>query len=675
MSAVLPFPDLNLMPDSLASISSSSAIGITAGELPVPKLTVKAEPIEECQIQNPSESISLHGAFSDSNVTPPPPSSSSDQSANSNLYAEYNRVSNLFYSAFGNQGFNEFLPTNSVSGAITAVPDNQNHLPLAVHAPPECWGNRVSTNAVSSRPTPQKLRRPQELGRIVNLGHEQQKHHRELVKRTRMTYEALRIHIIAEEMRRSPRRKPRADTKAATLMKQRQLWLNQTRHIVGSIPGIEIGDIFFYRAEMCVLGLHGQPQAGIDFLTSQRSSNGEPIATSVIVSGGYEDDEDTGEVVVYTGHGGQDKFHRQCQDQRLEGGNLAMERSRHYGIEVRVIRGLKYENSVSAKVYVYDGLYKIVEHWLDPGKSGFRVFKFRLVRIEGQPTMGSVMMKLAERLRKTPLEVRPNGYIRWDKACEKENVAVYLYNDVDGDQEPLYFDYLARSIITSAQGVSGCECKGSCSSDDCFCVRKNGGEVAYDDNGVLLRGRSVVFECGGSCKCGPSCKNRVAQKGLRHRLEVFRSREGGGCWSVRTLDVIQAGAFICEYAGIILTREQGAMMSMNGDDMIYPGGFIAKWRSWGDLSDVGVVKPEYPSLPPLDFVMDVSTMRNVAYYIRYSRDPNVMVQFVLYDHNDLRYPRVMLFAMENIAPLTELSLDYVLADEPKAKGKLLAICN
>jgi hypothetical protein len=39
---------------------------------------------------------------------------------------------------------------------------------------------------------------------------------------------------------------------------------------------------------LCVVGLHMQIQAGIDYLPKSRCSNGEPIATSVIVSGGYE---------------------------------------------------------------------------------------------------------------------------------------------------------------------------------------------------------------------------------------------------------------------------------------------------------------------------------------------------------------------------------------------------
>ncbi|KAL4381798.1 hypothetical protein AHAS_Ahas04G0169500 [Arachis hypogaea] len=45
--------------------------------------------------------------------------------------------------------------------------------------------------------------------------------------------------------------------------------------------------------ELCVLGLH-----------ASMSPNNEPITTSVIVFGGYEDDMDEGDVIIYTGQGG-----------------------------------------------------------------------------------------------------------------------------------------------------------------------------------------------------------------------------------------------------------------------------------------------------------------------------------------------------------------------------------
>ncbi|XP_010413894.1 PREDICTED: histone-lysine N-methyltransferase family member SUVH2-like [Camelina sativa] len=659
MSTVMPFPDLNLMPDS-----QSSTAGTTAGDTVVTgNLEVKAEPVEELQT---------------------PPSSTSDQSAsNDHLIAEFIRISKLFRSAFKPwqvEGLDGVSVYGLDAGAIVAVPDEEDNRGF-VEPPPGLGVNRDSPSVAVSSPPKTSFERPRELARVTILGHDQRKQLRQLVKQTRMIYECLRVQLIADQ-RKSPLfgkgRRGRSDMIAASMMKAKGLWLNYEKHIVGPVAGVEIGDVFFYRMELCVVGLHGQQQAGIDCLTTDRSATKEPIATSIIVSGGYEDDEDQGDVLVYTGHGGQDKQHRQCEDQKLVGGNLGMERSMYYGIEVRVIRGIKYENSVTSKVYVYDGLYKIVDCWFAVGKSGYGVFKFRLVRMEGQPRMASAVMRDAQTLRLEPLKVRPHGYVSLDISNKKENVCVFLYNDIDGDQEPMHYEYIAKSIFPpgifgQGGGINrtGCDCTNSC-TDDCLCARKNGGEFAYDDNGHLLRGKHVVFECGNFCKCGPGCKSRVTQKGLRKRLEVFRSKDT--CWSVRTLDLIEAGSFICEYAGVVVTRHQAEILSMNGDVMVYPGRFTDQWANWGDLSQVypGYVKPNYPTIPPLDFAMDVSKMRNVACYISHSKEPNVMVQFVLYDHNHLSFPRVMLFATENISPMAELSMDYGLADEVTGK---LAICN
>lgn len=471
-------------------------------------------------------------------------------------------------------------------------------------------------------------------------------------------------------------RRTRGDLRASSVMKERGLWLNRDKRIVGEIPGIIVGDVFFFRMELCVVGLHGQVQAGIDYLSAYQSSNHEPIATSVIVSGGYEDDEDAGNVIIYTGHGGQDKHSRQCVHQKLEGGNLGLERSMHYGIEVRVIRGFKYDGSASGKVYVYDGLYRVVEAWFDVGKSGFGVYKFKLIRIENQPEMGTAVLKFAQSLRTMPLSVRPVGYVSLDLSMKKESVPVFLFNDIDSDHEPMYYEYLAKTVFPPyayhiGGNRTGCDCVSVC-SDDCFCALKNGGEFPYDHNGILVRGKPLIFECGPNCGCPPSCRNRVSQKGVRNRFEVFRSRETG--WGVRSLDLIQAGSFICEYTGVVLTREQAQVFTMNGDTLVYPNRFAERWAEWGDLSQIfsDYVRPTHPSIPPLDFAMDVSRMRNVACYMSHSVCPNVLVQLVLYDHNSVSFPHLMLFAMENIPPLRELSIDYGVADEWTGK---LPICN
>ena len=467
---------------------------------------------------------------------------------------------------------------------------------------------------------------------------------------------------------------------AARLMKDRELWLYRDKRIVGPIPGVYVGDVFLYMVELCVIGLHMQIQASIDFLPKSRSCNGEPIATSVIVSGAYEDDMelDDGDVIIHIGHGGRKKNSSiQICDQKLEGGNLALERSMHYGIEIRVIRGVKYEGgaSSSSKVYVYDGLYRITDCWFEEGMSGFRVFKYKLLRIEGQAKMGSVVLKEAREIKKIGLDVKPMYCLSVDISDKRENVPVRLFNDIDDNQEPLYYEYLPETIFPwfvfhQSRKATGCECVETC-TDGCFCSMKNGGEFPYNLQGLLVKGKPLIFECGPFCSCPPNCRNRVAQKGITHRLEVFMSAQTG--WGVRSLDLIQAGAFICEYTGVILTKEQAEILTMNGDSLIYPKWFIDRWAEWGDLSEIynNYVRPSYPLIPDIDYSMDISTLRNVAGYMSLSSSPNVFVQFVLYDHNNMMFPRLMLYAMENIPPLRELNIDYGILDEWAGK---LSVC-
>ena len=139
----------------------------------------------------------------------------------------------------------------------------------------------------------------------------------------------------------------RSDVKAFTTMRSHGLWLNHDKSIVCAILGICIGDVFLYRIELRVVGFHGKPQVGIDYLPGSMSLNRELIATSVIVSGGYEGNINEGDVIILSGHGGHDKNPRQVFHHKLEGGDLAMETSIHYGIEVRVVRGVRYEDTSS----------------------------------------------------------------------------------------------------------------------------------------------------------------------------------------------------------------------------------------------------------------------------------------------------------------------------------------
>jgi putative restriction endonuclease len=145
----------------------------------------------------------------------------------------------------------------------------------------------------------------------------------------------------------------------------------------GPIAGVSIGSLFDSRRELHDAGVHAPLQAGI----SGSASEG---ADSIVVSGGYEDDEDYGDVIVYTGHGGNDPTTgRQVADQVLERGNLALAISGDQGFPVRVVRGAGGEPAYSPPSgYRYDGVYFVADHWSEIGRSGYRIWRFRLVRDE-----------------------------------------------------------------------------------------------------------------------------------------------------------------------------------------------------------------------------------------------------------------------------------------------------
>ncbi|CAH9095151.1 unnamed protein product [Cuscuta epithymum] len=673
MDSFLPFHDLNL---PLAASTATPAGKVVRIVEPKPEPFDESATLSALKTAHFSSNPTPASDFDSSAVsifgfsTPPPPAQSTNDKSSLNgvggadVYSEFSRISEMFRASFA-QKMEQYgdMEAEDDPDSRAIVPVNNDH--------------HLSGGAISSTGTIKQ--RSAELVRVSDLKPEDQMYFRDSIRRTRILYESIRVRMLMEDEKKPETGgwRSRADLKSAQLMRHKGLWLNRDKRIVGPIPGLFIGDVFFYRMELCVVGLHGQAQAGIDYVPAAHSSNGEPIATSVIVSGCYEDDEDTGDVIIYTGHGGQNKSYKHCGDQKLEGGNLAMERSMTYGIEVRVIRGFKYEGSVSGKVYVYDGLYRIVDYWCDVGKSGFGVFKYKLVRFENQPEMGSSVLKYAQSLKTQPLVVRPKGYISLDISRKKESIPVFLYNDIDTDQEPLYYDYLAKTIFpphVHVGNVTGCDCINGCGAG-CFCSMRNGGEFPYDNNGILHRGKPLIFECGPHCHCPSSCRNRVSQRGVRNKFEVFRSKETG--WGVRSLDMIQAGSFICEFVGVVLTREQVQIFTMNGDNLVHPSRFARKWTEWGDVSQVypDYVPPTQPSIPPVDYAMDVSKMRNLGCYMSHSSSPNVFVQLVLYDHNNVCFPRLMLFALENIPPLRELSMDYGVADESTSGKPTLAICN
>ncbi|MEW1836747.1 YDG/SRA domain-containing protein [Nonomuraea angiospora] len=143
----------------------------------------------------------------------------------------------------------------------------------------------------------------------------------------------------------------------------------------GEIPGHPEGTTYQTRDEVRVAGLHAHNQAGI-------SGTARDGADAIVLNGGYPDDRDEGDVIIYTGQGGQNQRKEQIADQRYEKGNAALVRSQLEGFPVRVIRGYEEDSEhAPAEGYRYDGLYWVVRHWFKKRADGFRVLQFRMIKI------------------------------------------------------------------------------------------------------------------------------------------------------------------------------------------------------------------------------------------------------------------------------------------------------
>ena len=149
-----------------------------------------------------------------------------------------------------------------------------------------------------------------------------------------------------------------------------------TEPFFGLVPGLPVGSFFRNRQELRDGGVHRPLQAGID--------GNKDGAYSVVVGGGYIDDHDGGNYIVYTGHGGNDPAtKRQIKDQEWTRGNAALRLNQQLGLPVRVARGHKGEPAFSpASGYRYDGIFQVEQSWDETGVDGFKICRFRLVAFE-----------------------------------------------------------------------------------------------------------------------------------------------------------------------------------------------------------------------------------------------------------------------------------------------------
>ena len=162
---------------------------------------------------------------------------------------------------------------------------------------------------------------------------------------------------------------------------------NKEELIFGHIEGVQVGQIFESRKELSKFGLHAPTMAGI----WGRENEG---SCSIVLSGGYEDDIDNLDYILYTGQGGQDDRGKQVSDQEFSRGNKGLQLSCEYGLPVRVTRGHQIQNGPESG-YRYDGLYYVTSYERIIGKSGHYICRFHL---ESELSISDLEKKLDENL-------------------------------------------------------------------------------------------------------------------------------------------------------------------------------------------------------------------------------------------------------------------------------------
>lgn len=196
-----------------------------------------------------------------------------------------------------------------------------------------------------------------------------------------------------------------------------------------------------------------------------------------------------------------------------------------------------------------------------------------------------------------------------------ENVPIPCVNDLDHTQ-PDTIRYTTRREPTEGVHLNldpaflcSCDCEDDCQDKEkCQCWQLTikgatlGGKMPNTAVGYMYKRlpepvTTGIYECNSGCKCSvKTCLNRVVQHPLRLKLQVFKTGPRG--WGIRCLNDIPHGAFICIYAGRLLT-EQGANEGGKnyGDEYLAELDYVEVVEGFKEGYESDVLEPEMPTSP------------------------------------------------------------------------------
>lgn len=187
------------------------------------------------------------------------------------------------------------------------------------------------------------------------------------------------------------------------------------------------------------------------------------------------------------------------------------------------------------------------------------------------------------------------------------------------DQFNSYIDCACECVVEPGRDGS------LCGVDSSACrhgrnYRQSQSELVLNPDRVS---KDLIYECSEQCACPSNCDNRLVQFGPRRGLQIVDMTQSNKGFGLTTRDRIPAGAFICEYAGEILTRNEALRRHAENDATQTDNYIIC-------LNERSTENEETHDVPMQTFI-DPSRRGNIGRYLNHSCDPNCEILSVRID--------------------------------------------
>ena len=312
----------------------------------------------------------------------------------------------------------------------------------------------------------------------------------------------------------------------------------------------------------------------------------------------------------------------------------------------------------------------------------------------------------------------------------EEYMELHINNEIDSDDgEGFSFFFVNENIYNKTKPYFEkklkpeqiCSCVGGCNDPTiCPCARynfENCGKTAcyvYDPKlgkkrliNHLIRKDMHIYECSSQCACNKgmcfnSCINEgevnkakpidfIIERynklylGQDSRLENF----GAKMWGLKAGALIPANTYVVEYCGEIITKKEGDKRGEKYDSVncnyLFDLNKHAEIENIDQVSNTitlnidGVCETRKISklkdiAKNFPLVIDAFFYGNHSRFVNHSCDPNMVAIAVHTENRNILLPRIIYFALRDIQPGEELTIDYNCAPLKDLKNTEQLVC-